>query len=516
MPGTFAEELGVLLKARFPLLYVESFEESRVLAQVRAVAGQGLPAARPVYVWSVTEGIRTPTGDVVEETSDPRRALDWALDHQHPAVFVFCDLHAHLGSDVRSADAALIRRLRDIASSFARGQQARTLIVVAPVLRIPPELEKDLYIVDFALPGVVEIRRILDNIIGLNSGGRISPDLDEDGKERLVKAALGLTEHEVESAFARAMVAGGVLQESDVELVLAEKRQVVRKTGVLEFLTSDLDLDDVGGLENLKAWLGRRNNSWMEEATRYGVPAPKGALITGVPGCGKSLTAKAIASAWGLPLLRMDVGRVFAGLVGSSEQNMRSAIRSAEAAAPCVLWIDEIEKAFAGVVGSSGDSGTSSRVFGTFLTWMQEKRSHVFVIATANNVASLPPEFLRKGRFDEIFFVDLPTQVERVAIWRIQIGRYVMKAPANTDFPNYPALWEELATLSEGYSGAEIEQAVIAALYQGFADRRPITPDDLKREITDSVPLSVTQAEQVQALRTWAESRTVSASTADA
>ena len=348
-------------------------------------------------------------------------------------------------------------------------------------MRIPTDLEKDVYIVDFSLPGEEDIRAILDGIIASNaSSGRIQVDLDEENRERLVKAALGLTELETEGAFARAMAEDGRLDASDIESVLEEKRQAIRKTGVLEFVPSELDLDDIGGLENLKRWLSRRANSWMAEAASFGVPAAKGVLITGVPGCGKSLTAKAVSSAWGLPLLRMDIGRVFAGIVGSSEQNMRTAIKSAEAAAPCVLWIDEIEKGFAGASAGSTDSGTSSRVFGTFLTWMQEKTTPVFVIATANNVQALPAEFLRKGRFDEIFFVNLPQQAEREEIWRIQLAKLVGSAPAHSAFSASSWLLTELAEQTDGFSGSEIEQVVVAALFEAFAERRPIEGEDLQ------------------------------------
>lgn len=428
-------------------------------------------------------------------------------------MFVFHDLHAHLGDGAgRPADPGIVRRIRDVAAAFQTGASARTLVLVSPLLRIPPELEKDITILDFPLPGEQEIRALLDDMIATNTAsGRIRVEVDDLGKERLAKAALGLTVHEAENAFARAMVDDGVLDNDDIQVVLEEKRQTVRKAGLLEFVPRDIDLDDVGGLQNLKRWLSKRNNSWMAEAADYGLPAPRGVLMTGVPGCGKSLTAKAIASAWDLPLLRLDIGKVFAGLVGSSEQNMRSAIRSAEATAPCVLWMDEIEKGFSGVGGPSGDSGTSSRVFGSFLTWMQEKTSPVFVIATANNVEHLPPEFLRKGRFDEIFFVDLPTTPEREDIWRLHIGKRVRHEKASAGFHLSDALVSELAAASEGYSGAEIEQAVIAALFDAFADKRALRAEELFRAITNMVPLSVTQAEQIARVRQWAATRAVAA-----
>ncbi len=428
---------------------------------------------------------------------------------------MFRDLHSSLGDGNRAPDPAVVRRLRDVAGSFKAGAVPRTLIVLAPLLRIPPELEKDVTLLDFPLPGEPEIRHLLDGMIATDAaGGRIEVQLDDRGKEKRAKAALGLTVGEAENAFARAMVNDGRLTADDVEVVLEEKRQTIRKSGLLEFVPVDVELADVGGLENLKRWLAKRNESWLAEAAAYGLPAPKGVLITGVPGCGKSLTAKAIASAWQLPLLRMDIGRVFSGLVGSSEQNMRTGIATAEAASPCVLWIDEIEKGFAGVAGG-GDSGTSSRVFGSFLTWMQEKSRPVFVIATANNIDRLPPEFLRKGRFDEIFFVDLPTYSERCDIWGIQLLKRVRSDEVRAGLEKDAALIDALAGVSEGYSGAEIEQAVTAGLFDAFAERRPLTGDDLLRAVRNMVPLSVTQAEEIQAVRSWANVRAVAASVAD-
>ncbi|MBD3753516.1 MAG: AAA family ATPase, partial [Micrococcales bacterium] len=378
---------------------------------------------RPVWVWSATSGLMGPDGSAVAASTDPGRALDHAARLDEPAVFVFCDLHASLGAGQRPADPAVVRRLRETAALFQTGALARTLVIVAPELCIPTDLSKDVTIVDFALPSAEEIRGTLDAMIATNAqSGRIRVNLDDQGRERLVSAARGLTLQEAENAFARAIVRDGTLTADDVRTVTDEKRQTIRKSGVLEYISPDLDLDDVGGLQNLKRWLTKRNNSWLAEASAWGLPAPRGVLITGVPGCGKSLTAKAIAAAWQLPLLRLDVGRVFSGLVGSSEQNMRTALRAAEAIAPCVLWIDEIEKGFSGA-GGGNDSGTSSRVFGSFLSWMQDKTAPVFVIATANNIDALPPEFLRKGRFDEIFFVDLPTDPERRQIWQVHLAR---------------------------------------------------------------------------------------------
>lgn len=513
----FRDELALLMKARFPILYIESHEERRVLAEIRAVAADParLRTERAVWTWSATSGLVGPEGTATSGTADVSRALDAALRHEEPAVFVFFDLHAALAPGGRGPDAGLVRRLRDLAAAFQTAAAPRTLVIVAPERRIPEDLTKDVTIVDFPLPGREEIRATLDAMIAANAGdGRIRVEVDEQDRERLVSAARGLTLQEAENAFARAIVEDGTLTVDDVRVVTEEKRQTIRKSGVLEYVTPELSLDDVGGLQNLKRWLLKRDGAWLPEAAAFGVPAPKGVLITGVPGCGKSLTAKSIATAWQLPLLRLDVGRVFSGLVGSSEQNMRTALRAAEAIAPCVLWIDEIEKGFTGV-GSANDSGTSARVFGSFLSWMQDRSAPVFVIATANNIDALPPEFLRKGRFDEIFFVDLPTRAERVQIWGLHLARRLRAPGAGGALVADDATLEALAEASEGYSGAEIEQAVVAGLFDAYAERRPLSLDDLHRAIATMVPLSVTMAPQIAAVRQWASVRAVAATTSE-
>lgn len=519
MARSFRDTLSQLFKARFPILYIESYEEQRVIAEVAAVAHDAtswMPSPRGVWTWSATEGLVQPDGTPRKGTHKPEDALDVALHVDQPSVFIFKDLHAAHGSAERPGSPTVIRRLRDVAAAFKWGRVARVLILISPTLSIPLELEKDITIVDFPLPTEAEIRAVLDSMIQANaSSGRIRVALDDVGRERFAKAALGLTLHEAENAFARAMVNDGVLDLDDLDVVHEEKRQTIRKSGVLEFVDSKVNLSDIGGLENLKRWLIKRDRSWLAEAAAYGVPAPRGVLITGVPGCGKSLTAKAVAAAWGLPLLRFDIGRVFAGLVGSSEQNMRTAIRTAQAVAPCVLWVDEIEKGLIAAGASAGDSGTSARVFSTFLTWLQEKTEPVFVIATANDFEGLPPELLRKGRFDEIFFVDLPTRAERAPIWAVHIAKRLRHAPVAGELEVDDVLLKELAELSEGYSGAEIEQAVIAGLFDAFAERRPLRKDDLIRALVNMVPLSVTQAERITAIRAWADTRAVAATAAE-
>ena len=376
---------------------------------------------------------------------------------------------------------------------------------------LPNELQKDITIVDFDLPDYRDIEKSLQRIIRDNmSNTKIRFNLNEGSIEELAKAAQGLTLQEAENAFARAIVERGCLDENSRDIIVEEKRQIIKKTGVLEFVKSSLNLDDVGGLGNLKKWLIKRNKSWQGRAAAYHLPAPKGILITGVPGCGKSLTAKAISAIWKLPLLRMDVGKIFSGIVGSSEENMRHAIKTAEATAPSILWIDEIEKGFSGV-GASNDSGTSTRVFGTFLTWMQEKKESVFVVATANNIHALPSEMLRKGRFDEIFFVDLPTLSEREAIFKVHLKNRLQSEEVRGDFEWSEESLLHLAAKTEGFVGAEIENIVINGLFEAFCEDRPIRMEDFDKAIDNTVPLVVTQAEQISSIREWANVRAVAA-----
>jgi SpoVK/Ycf46/Vps4 family AAA+-type ATPase len=322
-----------------------------------------------------------------------------------------------------------------------------------------------------------------------------------EDRERLLTAALGLTKDEAEKVFRKAYIQRNRLTGDEVDIVLAEKKQLIRRNGILEFIQNNETMQEVGGLGELKRWLTQRADAFSERARDYGLPQPKGMLILGVPGCGKSLIAKTTAEMWGLPLLRLDMGRVYDGsTVGRSEANLRAAIKTAESISPCILLIDELEKAFSGAGGSAdSDAGTSSRIFGSFLTWMQEKTSPVFVMATANRVERLPSEFLRKGRFDEIFFVDLPTQSEREAVFKIHI-RKRKRDPERFDC-------EELAKVAEGFSGAEIEQALFAAMYDAFAQDREFSQLDFIAAIKATMPLSRTMHEQVAALRDWARQR---------
>ena len=513
MSAQFRAEVVALLKARFPVVYIETWEEERALAELEAVATDAtlIRTPRQLHVWSRTDGLRC-GGDVARDSTDPVKALNLVLAIDQPAIVVFRDLHSELGHGNQPPNPMVVRRLRDIATWSRTSPAPVTVVLVSPTLEIPTDLEKVVTVLDFALPSDAELAALLGDMVASNAGVKVSAT-DED-RERIVKAAVGLTLAEAENAFARAMAHDGTLDARDIDIIIEEKRQTIRKSGVLEFIPTGPTFDDVGGLDNLKRWLNKRTNSWLAAAADYRLPPAKGVLITGVPGCGKSLTAKCTASLWELPLLRLDIGRVFAGLVGSSEQNMRAALRTAESIAPSILWIDEIEKGF-GSVSGGGDSGTSQRVFGTFLTWMQEKQKPVFVVATANKIDQLPAEFLRKGRFDEIFFVDLPTAAERLPIWSLHLDR-ALHGSAAGGLRLDDGLLDQLVMATEGFSGAEIEQAVVSGLFDAFADRRKLTGQDLLNAVRNTVPLSVTQAEQIMQLRAWADVRAVAATSQEA
>ncbi|MDR1565438.1 MAG: AAA family ATPase [Oscillospiraceae bacterium] len=506
--------LGGLLKARFPYLYIPTWEEERAVAMIRAVAGDAeiIKTVRKVFTWTQTEGFTDNNGAQIKSTNDPVTAINFIKSVNENAVFILKDFHVYFGVGHRPAEYGIIRKLRDIIPVLNSGTLKKNVIFISPTLIIPDDMQKDISVFEFPLPTVEDLKNKLNEMLTANTA--VVNDLAEEDKEKLSKAVLGLTLQEAENAFARAMVEDGRISLGDISILFEEKNQVIRKTGILEFVRSDLKLDDIGGLENLKRWLQLRNNTWLDSAKKYNVPAPKGVLITGVPGCGKSLTAKAMSAIWQLPLLNLDMGKIFSGIVGSSEENMRRALQTAEAVAPSILWVDEIEKGLGGSNGA-GDSGTGARVFGTFLTWMQDKTAPVFVIATANNIHGLPPELLRKGRFDEIFFVDLPTRPERRDIFELHLKKRINGTDiAQSLFVGGTlsnVLLYELADMTEGFVGAEIEQVVISALYEAFFNERDLLETDLKGVISNMVPLSVTQKEQIMALRDWANVRAVAA-----
>lgn len=506
-----ARDLANLLRARFAYVYITTWEEERAMETIRHIATSPelIRTPRKVYQWSQVTGFVDPDGKVVHETRRPLSAISFIRRCEEDALFVLKDFHVYFGVDHRPADFEVIRAMRDALPDIKYSESMKNVIILSPRTVVPEDMQKEISLFEFPLPDEAEIAEALADMVAENSGLR--DELGPEGHARLARAALGLTLQEAENAFARAIVSRGCLDEESMRVIFEEKNQVIKKTGILEFVSSDLDADDIGGLENLKAWLAKRNNAWSPEASRYNVPAPKGVLVTGVPGCGKSLTAKAMSSMWGLPLLKLDLGKIFSGLVGSSEENMRRALSTAEAVAPSILWVDEIEKGLGGMGGPSGDSGTSQRVFATFLTWMQEKEAPVFVIATANNIAGLPPELLRKGRFDEIFFVDLPTRGERRQIFQVHLGKRLRGDYIGSQLTLDDGLLDHLADRTEGFVGAEIEQVVVSGLYEAFFARRPLRLSDLDYAIDSTVPLSVTQSETIVELRRWANVRAVAA-----
>ena len=481
----FHEELGLLIRARYPLIYIPTREEERAedaIAHVAANTGK-----RAVYIWDFVDGYRGNPNDVGAGRRNPLQALEFVekLPSAASAILILRDFHRFLD------DIAISRKLRNLARLLK--SQPKNIIILSAQLTIPEELSELLTVLEFPLPTVDDICQEIESLLG--AMGNLP---DPKSMDALVRSCQGLSMERIRRVLARGIAASGVFSPDDIDLILEEKRQTIRQTQILDFYPATERISDIGGLDNLKDWLIKRGGSFSERARQYGLPHPRGLMLVGIQGTGKSLTAKAIAHHWHLPLLRLDVGRLFAGLVGESESRTRQMIQLAEALAPCVLWIDEIDKAFAGFEGR-GDSGTTSRVFGTFITWLSEKTSPVFVVATANNIAALPPELLRRGRFDEIFFVGLPTQPERDAIFNVHLSRL---RPHNVK--SYDT--SRLAYETPDFSGAEIEQAIVEAMHIGFSQNRDFTVDDILEAASQLVPLARTAKDQVDALQAWAAS----------
>ena len=497
----FVSDLDTLIRARYPLIYLVSWEEQRLDAILHDIAQNH---GKALLHWSVTRGLRRVSGarsmPISEQSREPIEALSGIAKLTEASLVVLKDFHPFLDNP------AVVRALRELSQDLK--STYTTVILLSPTLTIPVELEKEISVLDVPLPSFRDLYQLLKEIVGVvRRGNKARVELTKEQAENIIKAAQGLTLSEAENAFAKAIANDGVLDQDDIRLVLDEKRQVIRKSGLLEFVGVEQQLAHVGGLDELKGWLTGRIGAFGEPARKFGLPAPKGLLLLGVQGCGKSLTAKAVASHWALPLLRLDVGRIFSSLIGSSEENLRKAIRVAESVSPTVLWIDEIEKGLAGSAGAAvTDSGVSARVFGALLTWLQEKTAPVFVVATANRIDALPPELLRKGRFDEIFFIDLPSAAERREIFRIHVAKR-LRDPAAFDL-------DALSTAAEGFSGAEIEQAVVAGLYHAFGEGTDLRQVHVMKAIEESVPLSSTMGEDIGRLREWSKNRTRPASSA--
>jgi SpoVK/Ycf46/Vps4 family AAA+-type ATPase len=476
-----AQDIEILVRARYPLIYVVSFEEQRVIERLNSIAAS---RKKQLFSWTITEGLRNPDGSSVSELKDPIKVLEYINQSTAKGLFILCDYHPYLN------DPVVLRKLRDAAHNLK--STLKNIIILSAALKIPLELEKEIAVIDYKLPAKEELAAIIARI----SGG-LGLARDEAGWEKIIEAALGLTAEEAENVFAKSLVRKGAF---DIRTILSEKEQSIRKSGVLEYCHATENMKEVGGLEELKKWLAKRGKAFTKEARSFGLPEPRGILLLGIPGCGKSLVAKAIAALWELPLLKLDVGKVFSSFVGSSEENVRRAIQTAESIAPSILWLDEIEKGFSGM-GSSGmtDGGTTARVFGTFLTWLQEKQSQVFVVATSNDVSHLPPELLRKGRFDEIFYVDLPARNERAAILGIHLGK------RSRPVEHFEV--GELAAMTAGFSGSELEEVVVSGLYDAFDEGVELGQAHLEGAIRNMIPLSTTMESQIKGIREWAKLR---------
>src|SRR5436190_13096162 len=493
MPQMQMLDLELLINSRYPFIAVTTDEEDRLQDMLRRLA---VRLAIPFYVWTPVEGlIRPPLKELASpHDRQPLQALAQVAASREDGLYLFKDLHKFLG------DPAVVRRLHDLAPVLSRGRRA--LILTACDLDLPPEIRSLSAMFKLELPSLEELKALVqDRVREFGARGTIRIDVSPADLERLARSLVGLTLFEAERAITRVVVEDMALTRSDCDRIIEIKKQVLEREGYLEFWPRTEGFAAVGGLRGLKKWLERRRRAFTDQARDFGLDPPKGLLLVGVQGCGKSLCAKAIAREWELPLLKLEPGRLYEKYIGESEKRLERALELAARPAPVVLWIDEFEKGFAAVSQSESDAGLSKRIFGRLLAWLQDRPAPVFVVATCNDVLSLPPELMRKGRFDEIFFVDLPGLEDRSSIFAIHIhGR--RRDPAAFDLPR-------LAASSQGFSGAEIEQAIVSALYAAFASGSELTTDLIVHELECTRPLSVVRAEEIASLRFWASSRTV-------
>ncbi|MCL7960001.1 MAG: AAA family ATPase [marine benthic group bacterium] len=487
-----ARDLELLIRSRYPVVAVDTLEEDRLLELLGRVARR---LDVPLYTWSRTQGlVREGKDQPTYDTADPFKMLAHLEAADVPGVVLLADFHPYL------EDPLLVRKLREVLPAFTNDRRA--LVLSGHGVRLPPEIGKQGVPYRLSLPDLDEIRAELREVVRTAAREEdVRIEISEAEADGMARELQGLTRDEIRRTLRRAMVADGRLTRADMDLIRAAKRESLGQTGLLEFIPTD-ELEPVGGMGALRSWLDKRRNALGEEARDFGLEPPRGVLLMGVQGCGKSLMARNVAAEWDLPLVRLDPGALYDKYVGETERNLRQALDTADAMSPVVLWVDEIEKGFARD-GGEADGGVSGRLLGTFLTWLQERESRVFVVATANDVDRLPPELLRKGRFDEIFFVDLPGASERRDILALHLARRG-RDPAQFDL-------DQLATASEGFSGSELEQAIVAGLYTAFADGTDLDHETLVAEIESAVPLSVTLAERVETLRLWAKGRAVPA-----
>lgn len=489
-----------MLKAYYPVLYLTTFEYERTKQKLIGIA-KNLNKTFHFYEWNCVDGLRErdlKDGSItfLENIEEPEQLLKHIASQTEmdsAEIYVLEDFHEFI------SERNIKIQLRQLAEKLR--YYRKHIIVISSVLNLPSELEKYITVLELPLPGRVDLEIVLNRV-----AKNANTEIDNDLKKKLIDSALGMTVMEADLAYCLAAVKDKMGINSP-RTVAFEKEQIIKKSGLLDYFQVNESLKNVGGMEILKDWLEKRKQAFDFKAQTWGLPEPKGLLLLGVPGCGKSLTAKCIASLWNMPLLRLDIGRVFESLVGGSESNIRRAIATAEAVAPCVLWIDEIEKGLSGVQSSgSTDGGTTSRIFSTILTWMQEKIQPVFVVATANDISMLPPELLRKGRFDEIFFVDLPSEADRKIIFNIHLAN----ALKDTNQKPEDFGLDKLAKESKGFNGAEIEGCVKEAKFAAYTENQNeprLQIIHLLDAIKDTVPLSKTMKDQIEFLRKWAKSR---------
>ena len=482
---TFNNELNLFLKARYPIIYINTIEEDRVEYVIRKNVKTNLK--RSIYSWDFVDGYTNNPNNQGFGNRNPLQALELIerLNPETPAIFLLKDFNRFLN------DLAISRKLRNLSRLLKL--QPKTIIIIGSELNIPLELQDLVTILQFQLPTEEEIILELQRLIK-----SLKIKVDNKLFESLTRSCQGMSLERIRRVLSKIIATYKTINESSISILLSEKKQIISQTEILEYSSVNEKFDNLGGLKNLKEWLQKRQAAFGSKAVTYGLPTPRGLLLIGIQGTGKSLTAKAIANDWKLPLLKLDVGKLFGGIVGESESRLRQMISVTETISPCILWIDEIDKAFNNSQ-NRGDGGTSNRVLGTFVTWLSEKTKPVFVIATANSIDYLPLEIIRKGRFDEIFFLDLPQRSEREEIFKIHLQQF---RPGSWKNFNY----KELAQITDSFSGAEIRQAIIEAMYQAFSEKREFTTNDIKEAIKDSIPLANIENDQMLKLKEWATS----------
>jgi len=497
--------LQTLLMSFHPIIVIETVEEERV-EDLLGKATQQLQLL--AFEWSIAKGMSRLQGEknhwhneyappgsnrqTIDKTEDPLDVLRHIENLSTRGVYWLKDFSTHLD------DAIIGRQFREVAHLFSYNQSA--IIITGEQVALPEAIAHEAIYFDLPLPGPTELKQAIESAVR-SLRGRVQVNLSISEHQQLIKAVQGMTLKQTRKVIAYAALEDRQLNAQDIGRVLERKTQVIRETGLLDYIPPEKNTAQLGGFENLHQWLNRARTGFSTQATAFGLTPPKGILIVGIQGCGKSLAAKTIARQWKMPLLKLDTGRLYDKYIGASEKNFRQALALAEKMAPAVLWIDEIEKSM-GQGNSDADGGLSSRLFGSFLTWLQEKSEEVFVVATANDLSKIPPELLRKGRFDEVFFVDLPDERSRLTIFQIQMTRH-QQDPSRFDLAR-------LVLASDGFSGAEIEQVIITALYHAMHEKCPVDTDLIEHTIKATVPLSVSRREDIQRLRAIAQTRFVS------